>query len=132
MEFVGEGFVRSSLRPPNWTAIMRYEVPDSQAEGRRKAPHQIDCAMHGRHDFAIACIHVCKAINSGASVGFFRSAGTDGPRADAWCRSCELWRRQNPGASLKEWMQEANFQLLCVHCWDEAKALLYDRFQEAG
>ena len=112
---------------------MRSDVPKSPAQTRREiVSHQVNCAKHGRHDLAIACIHVCKAIESGASVGFFWSMGTDGPRPDAWCRSCELWNRQHPGAPLKEWMQEANFQLLCVHCWDEAKAKLFDRFQDSA
>jgi len=112
---------------------MLSDVPNSQAQARREiVSYQVNCTKHGQHELAIACIHVCHATKSGASIGFYWSRDTDGPRPDAWCRSCELWNREHPGAPLKEWMQEANFQLLCVHCWDEAKAMLFDRFQEAG
>ncbi|MCI0684321.1 MAG: hypothetical protein L0Y71_19600 [Gemmataceae bacterium] len=112
---------------------MQYDGHDSHAhDGCEIAPQQINCTKHGPHDFAIVCMHICRAIRGGSSVGFFWSTDTDGPRPDAWCRSCELWNRQHPGAPLKEWMQVANFQLLCVHCWDEAKTILYDRFHETA
>jgi hypothetical protein len=88
--------------------------------------HQkVSCPEHGVQDIAIACIHVCQAIDTGEQVGFFWSTETDGPRPDAWCRSCELWSREHPDASTKEWMKIADFQLLCVHCWDKAKRAIY-------
>ena len=92
-------------------------------------PEQVNCGKHGQQDFAIACIHVCRAIDTGESVGFFWSTDTDGPRPDAWCRACESWNLQHPDAPLKDWLRVANFQLLCVHCWDEAKAMLFSRFR---
>jgi len=93
------------------------------------ANQQINCPKHGCNDLAIACIHVCRAIDGGESVGFFWSTDTDGPRPDVWCRSCEQWNLEHPDAPLKEWMAVADFQFLCVRCWDEAQAVLYDRFQ---
>lgn len=91
--------------------------------------HQINCTKHGQNDLAIACGHVCRALGTGERVGFFWSTDTDGPRPDVWCRACEQWNLEHPDASLEEWKRVANFQLLCVGCWDEAKALLYDRLQ---
>jgi hypothetical protein len=83
------------------------------------------CSKHGTQDLAIACIHVCRAIDSGEPVGFFWDPQTDGPRPDAWCRSCEQWNLQHPGATTEEWMAIADFKLICVRCWDEAKSVLY-------
>src|SRR5262245_61115124 len=83
---------------------------------------RVHCAQHGEQDMAIACIHICRAFGSGERVGFFWSTDTSGPRPDAWCWNCEQWNLANPEAPLKEWMRVANFQFLCVRCWDEAKA----------
>jgi hypothetical protein len=91
---------------------------------------RVDCEKHGPQDLAIACIHVCRAIDTGEDVGFFWSTDTDGPRPDAWCRACEIWSRENPDASIDAWKECANFQLLCAGCWDEAKRVLYDRPEE--
>jgi len=52
----------------------------------------INCDKHGAQDFAIACIHVCRAIDSGQDVGFFWSAETIGPRPDVWCRRASAGR----------------------------------------
>jgi hypothetical protein len=82
---------------------------------------QVTCEKHGAQDFAIACIHVCRAVDSREKVGFFWSTKTDGPRPDAWCLACEMWSRENPEATIDEWMRIAEFKFLCVHCWDEAK-----------
>jgi hypothetical protein len=96
------------------------------------ATEQVNCAKHGAEDFAIACIHVCRAIDSGADVGFYWSLETTGPRPDVWCAACERWSLNHPSATTKEWMEVCSFQFLCVRCWDEAKAVLYDRFQAGG
>jgi hypothetical protein len=88
---------------------------------------QISCTKHGAQGLAIACIHVCLATDSGENVGFFWSTATDGPRPDAWCSACELWFREHPNATTKEWMKVADFKFLCVHCWDEAKQVQRDR-----
>jgi hypothetical protein len=90
------------------------------------AAEQVSCTKHGAQDFAIACIHVCQAIDSGQDVGFCWYPESTGPRPDAWCGACEQWSREHPQATTKEWMRVASFQLLCVQCWDEAKAVLYD------
>ncbi|MFO0810793.1 MAG: hypothetical protein U0746_19355 [Gemmataceae bacterium] len=88
---------------------------------------QVSCATHGAQDLAFACIHVCRAIDSGEKVGFFWSADSDGPRPEAWCSACDQWSREHPNATTKEWMKAAEFQLLCVRCWDEAKRVLYSQ-----
>ena len=85
---------------------------------------KIECEQHGEQDIAIACIHVCQAIDNNHDVGFFWcEAG--GLRPDAWCKSCEEWNSKNPDAPIKEWMKIADFKLLCVQCWDHAKGVLY-------
>jgi len=86
---------------------------------------QVTCDKHGTNDLAIACIHVCLAIDSGEQVGFHWDTNTDGPRPDAWCHACELWRVGHLDAAAKDWMKAANFQFLCIRCWDEAKQSLY-------
>jgi len=91
---------------------------------------QVNCSKHGAQGLAIACMHVCRAIDSGLNVGFYWCAETDGPRPDAWCGACEKWSRDHQNATTKEWMEVAKFQLLCVRCWDEAKAVLYDRLKK--
>jgi hypothetical protein len=88
---------------------------------------KITCGKHGAQELAIACIHVCKAIDSGEQVGFFWDSRTADPRPDAWCRSCERWNREHPEAGIQEWMKVAEFKFLCVRCWDEAKKVLYGR-----
>jgi hypothetical protein len=90
------------------------------------AAQQSDCVKHGAQDLAIACIHVCRAIDSGEAVGFFWDPQTTGPRPDAWCRACEAWNLQHPDASIQESMKVADFKFLCVRCWDEAKERLYE------
>ncbi|MCI0642488.1 MAG: hypothetical protein L0Y72_26585 [Gemmataceae bacterium] len=84
-----------------------------------------NCAKHGAQDLALACIHVCRAIDSGEQVGFFWNTETDGPRPDVWCRACEEWTLEHPDAPTEEWMRVAEFKFLCVRCWDEAKQVLY-------
>jgi hypothetical protein len=79
------------------------------------------CLRHGAQDLAIACIHICRAIDRGERVGFFWDPATAGPRPDAWCRACETWNLAHPDAPFEEWRQVADFQLLCVQCWDEAQ-----------
>jgi hypothetical protein len=86
--------------------------------------HQLSCDRHDDQEFAIACIHVCCAIDSGADVGFFSSTESSGPWPDAWCSASEQWSVEHPNATADEWMMIANFKLLCVQCWDEAKRAL--------
>lgn len=91
----------------------------------------ITCDRHGAQDLALACIHACRAIDSGENVGFFWSTDTDGPRPDAWCSDCEGWLRANPAAMAKDSMAVADFQFLCAVCWDDAKRVLYDQYQQS-
>ncbi len=85
------------------------------------AMQKVTCAVHGSQDLAIACIHICRAVDTGEKVGFFWSTEVDSPRPDAWCAACERWSCDHPDSSNKEWMQVAQFKILCGLCWDEAK-----------
>jgi hypothetical protein len=88
---------------------------------------KVSCCKHGNQPMAIACIHVCRAIESRSKVGFFWSTDTNGPRPDAWCLSCEQWSLAHPNDKIEEWMKVADFQFLCVECWDEAKNVICGR-----
>ncbi len=90
---------------------------------------KIHCDKHGAVDFGIACIHVCRAIDSGDDVGFFWFDGNkpDIGRPDAWCTACEQFMQAHPDASVDEVQAQCSFQFLCEHCWDEAKRRLYDK-----
>lgn len=93
---------------------------------------RVECSEHGLQEFAIACIHVCRAIEGGQNVGFFWSPDTHGPRPDAWCADCEKWVSQNPDASNAEFISVADFQFLCVRGWDEAKERLFELANQGG
>jgi hypothetical protein len=91
---------------------------------------KVNCTKHGEEELAIACIHVCREIDSGVNVGFFWHAESTNPRPDAWCRECEKWSLAHPDDPIEEWMRVADFQFLCVRCWDDAKTVLYDQYQK--
>jgi hypothetical protein len=85
---------------------------------------RIECARHGEQDLGIVCIHVARAVDSGAQVGFFWSSDPEMARPFAWCAACEQYLNNHDGdvASLAK---VAQFKILCAKCWDEAKAVLY-------
>jgi hypothetical protein len=89
------------------------------------APKQVECSRHGRQGIALACVHVATAVDSGEPVGFFWGDDTDLGRPDAWCAACERALVALKGASSEQWFVDADFKILCVGCWDEAKAVLY-------
>ena len=61
------------------------------------------------------------AIDRGELVGFYWGTQSDLARPDAWCAECNE-KRKNPGLRTEDkWFQEADFKMLCEHCWDEAK-----------
>jgi len=85
---------------------------------------QIDCAKHGRQNFALACIHVAIAVDSKEQVGFYWADNTDMGRPDAWCADCERRLLANNGVWADDIWKQGDFKFLCVCCWDEAKAVL--------
>jgi len=84
---------------------------------------KVNCAKHGISGFGLVCTHVAHAIDRGELVGFYWGT-TDGmARPDAWCWECNE-KRINPGTKTEEeWFGEADFKVLCEHCWDEAKRI---------
>ena len=48
-------------------------------------PGQLDCAKHGRQQFALACIHVAIAVDSKEQLGFYWGDQINMGRPDAWC-----------------------------------------------
>lgn len=85
-----------------------------------------NCPRHGSQGIGLVCIHVARAIDSRASVGFFWGDDTDLARPDAWCADCEQALIALNGASSADWFKAADFKILCAACWDEAKKILYD------
>lgn len=81
-----------------------------------------NCDRHGEQELAIACIHVCRSLDSRDDVGFYWDPDSNGARHDAWCHACEQWSLANPDESPEVWMKVTEFKFLCVRCWDEAKA----------
>ena len=88
-------------------------------------PHITNCPTHGRQGVALACTHIAHAIAAGEQVGFFWGDDVDTARPDAWCADCERRLRALDGASSEAWFVAAEFKVLCVACWDEAKRVLY-------
>jgi hypothetical protein len=86
-----------------------------------------NCPVHGRQGIGLACTHVAHAIDSGADVGFFWGDETDTARPDAWCAECERKLVALKGVSSDRWFDEGEFKVLCAACWDEARAILFER-----
>ena len=86
---------------------------------------KVECAKHGQQHFALTCVHVAMAIDSGKKVGFYWGDETDLGRPDAWCAACEKKVQENGGVWSDELFKQADFKFLCVKCWDEAKLVLY-------
>src|SRR6185437_12873756 len=75
-----------------------------------KKRERVKCAIHGDQEFTLACIHICKAIDSKKQVGFVFDPDSDGPRPDAWCSTCEKWMVDHPDASIDDVVKVADFQ----------------------
>jgi hypothetical protein len=86
---------------------------------------ETNCGRHGRQGIGLACVHVARAVDTGDKVGFFWGDDTDLGRPDAWCASCEANLVALNGADSSAWFREADFKILCIRCWDEAKHALY-------
>ncbi len=84
----------------------------------------VNCSKHGRNGIGLACAHIAHAIDTGEKVGFFWQEVGDTGRPDAWCRTCEAHLIEH--GDTEEWFSLADFKILCVGCWDEAKASIYD------
>lgn len=95
---------------------------------QESAKRTVECPKHGTNGFGIACIHICRAIDSGAQVGFYWCEHEDPhfTRPDVWCTQCEDFKLANPDATVEETQQVCDFQFLCEECWDEAKLKQYD------
>jgi hypothetical protein len=86
----------------------------------------IKCQKHGEGGFGTACIHICRAIDSGQQVGFFWGEQDKRlARPDAWCAACERYLMQNVNTAPQELKVVMDIQFLCEWCWDEAKLKLY-------
>lgn len=88
---------------------------------------QVRCSTHGPQGMGLACTHVAHAIDSGEQVGFFwGELPDDAARPDAWCSACEeRWLARPPGELTDDWFRSCQFKILCAHCWDLAKQVLY-------
>ncbi len=89
------------------------------------AAKHVKCSRHGVEGIALASVHVATAVDSGEPVGFYWGDDADTGRPDAWCAACERALVALEGASSEQWFVNADLKVLCVGCWDEAKAALY-------
>ena len=82
----------------------------------------VECRRHGKQAIGLVCTHVAHAIAVGTRVGFFWGDDTDTGRPDAWCAACEnALRAVTDDLGGEQWFRAAEFKILCVGCWDEAK-----------
>jgi hypothetical protein len=77
----------------------------------------VDCDEHGSSYAAFVCQHLAR----GSGLGFFCDSGSDDPRPDAWCAECDAVMMADGGWN-EESEQSAGITLLCVSCYDSAKA----------
>ena len=84
---------------------------------------QTNCAIHGQEGIGLVCRHVALASVQRAQVGFFWGDDTDTARPDAWCLDCEQRLVALNGASSEQWFRDAQFEILCAQCWDEAQLI---------
>jgi len=84
----------------------------------------IECAIHGRQSMALLCTHLAHSLHHRTPVGFFEYDAEDTGRPDAWCNTCEeAWNHTQTEADREQWFINCQHKLVCVSCWDEAKAL---------
>ena len=83
----------------------------------------VNCSRHGMAGIGLVCKHIAHAIDRGDKVGFFWGDGEDTARPDAWCKDCEKKLVALNGASSEQWFIEAEFEIICESCWDEARAV---------
>jgi|GEM_PF-244460 len=86
--------------------------------------HTITCAIHGQQAMALLCTHLAHSLHHRNPQGFFEYDTGDTGRPDAWCNSCEeAWSLTQTEADREQWFVNCQHKLVCVSCWDEAKAL---------
>ena len=82
----------------------------------------ITCHEHGEQQETFVCQHVVQMLRDGIPRGFFWAHdGSDNPRPDAWCATCEAAVSANGGEWNDELEAVAGVSLLCGACYDRAK-----------
>lgn len=82
------------------------------------------CSIHGKQAMALLCTHLGHSLHNRIPIGFFEYDTGDTGRPDAWCNSCEeAWNRTQTEEDREQWFIDCQHKLVCVGCWDEAKAL---------
>ncbi|WP_431243968.1 hypothetical protein ACQ9BO_05805 [Flavobacterium sp. P21] len=79
------------------------------------------CETHGVKEMAFGCIHIAMAIDSKEKVGFYYSEAEEDLPQIAWCRECEQWLLDNGEEWTDVFKAKADFQMLCMDCFDEVK-----------
>lgn len=86
--------------------------------------NQIVCTTHGQQAMALLCTHLAHSLYHRNPIGFFEYDTGDTGRPDAWCNTCEeAWNDTQTEADRDQWFLNCQHKLVCVSCWDEAKAL---------
>ncbi|MBB1150158.1 SMI1/KNR4 family protein [Myroides sp. NP-2] len=82
------------------------------------------CSIHGKQEMALLCTHLAHSLHNRLAVGFFEYDTGDMGRPDAWCNTCErAWNHTQTEEDREQWFIDCQHKLICVSCWDEAKAL---------
>ncbi|MBC8986550.1 hypothetical protein H9X96_12240 [Pedobacter sp. N36a] len=82
------------------------------------------CSIHGEQEVGLLCTHLAHSLLDQSQVGFNEYNEDDLGRPDAWCNACagKLTKVTND-AEQEQWFLGCDYKILCVECWDEAKAL---------
>ena len=83
----------------------------------------VDCGLHGRQRVAIACTHIAHGLLDGTTPGFVIAPEADEPLPNAWCDECEAMVESLGGDWSEEASERADFKILCVGCYGEAKGI---------
>lgn len=84
----------------------------------------IACSIHGKQAMALLCSHLGHSLDDRIPIGFFEYDTGDTGRPDAWCNTCEeAWNHTQTEEDREQWFIDCQHKLVCVSCWDEAKAL---------
>lgn len=85
---------------------------------------KMNCSVHGIQGIGLLCTHLAHSLLEQTAVGFHEYDVGDNARPDAWCNACAArWDLTETEAQREQWFLDCDFKLLCVGCWDEAKAL---------
>jgi hypothetical protein len=85
--------------------------------------NDIQCERHGLQEETFVCQHIVTSLQDREPRGFHWPGESNQRRPDAWCSECNERLRQAGWEWTSEAERQANIQLLCGGCYDDAKGL---------